>query len=242
MPSSTLARCVCLAAVAILILLAPRVMGQCEGRWLYGPNQALLGVAGGDARINATTLWDPDGPGGQDAWLVVAGNFTHAGTVAAANIAAWNGSDWRAFGSGLTEGRDYTQVYALTVFNGDLIAGGRFEASGNDDVYNIARWDGSAWRPLSTGMNSNVHSLTVYDGVLIAGGWFFTAGGVSADSIARWDGASWSALDPGGASDVTSLTVYDGELIIAGTNLNYGGVGGRIARWNGTTFAPLAGC
>jgi hypothetical protein len=61
-------------------------------------------------------------------------------------------------------------VFALTVYNGELIAGGGFTYAGGVTCNYIARWNGSQWQPLGTGMNNWVYALTVYNGELIAGG------------------------------------------------------------------------
>ena len=45
-------------------------------------------------------------------------------------------------------------VYALTVYNGNLIAGGYFTTAGGTSANYIASWDGTAWSPLGSGMNS----------------------------------------------------------------------------------------
>ena len=42
------------------------------------------------------------------------------------NIASWNGTTWSALGTGLS----YYYDYALTVYNGELIAGGLFTTAG----------------------------------------------------------------------------------------------------------------
>ena len=94
-------------------------------------------------------------------------------------------------------GGQYTFVFALTVYNGELIAGGFFTTAGGTKTSNIARWDGATWSPLASGMNSSVRDLTVYNGELIAGGDFHYAGGTPANFIARWDGAIWSPLGSG---------------------------------------------
>ena len=39
-------------------------------------------------------------------------------------------------------------VGALTVYKGELIAGGDFATAGAVEVNNIARWDGNNWNPL----------------------------------------------------------------------------------------------
>ena len=73
-----------------------------------------------------------------DGNLVVAGQFSQAGSVATTNIARWNGSTWQAYESGLSG-----HVEALAVLSGDLVAGGGLIASGQDKC--LARWTGSSW-------------------------------------------------------------------------------------------------
>ena len=74
----------------------------------------------------------------------------------------------------------------MTVFNGELIAGGQFDRAGGMVAKHIAYWNGSTWHALADGMNGGVWALTVYNGELIAGGLFGRAGGVEANYIARW--------------------------------------------------------
>jgi hypothetical protein len=126
-----------------------------------------------------------------------------------------------------------TWVQALTVYSGELIAGGLFTTAGGVAANNIAAWDGFSWSTLGSGMNSRVTSLTIYDGQLIAGGFFTAAGGVAADYIALWEGSVWLPLGSGMNSYVRSLSVYDGELIAAGDFTTAGGgTASRIARWS----------
>jgi hypothetical protein len=42
------------------------------------------------------------------------------------------------------------------VWNGDLIAGGWFTTAGGQTVNRIARWDGSAWHPFTSGGQTGV--------------------------------------------------------------------------------------
>jgi len=131
-------------------------------------------------------------------------------------------------------------VDALTVYNGELIAGGYFITAGGLDVNYIARWDGSSWQSLGGGMNGTVFALTVYNDQLIAGGNFTKAGDVNADYIARWDGSSWQPLGNGMNGAVYALSVYDGQLIAGGGFTTAGGISAnRIARWDDSTWQPL---
>ena len=154
--------------------------GDCPKQWLYGPDQGVPGV---DGEVKAATAWDPDGGGPEPELLVVGGEFSVAGTIAANNIAAWDGSSWQTLGSGMNE-----RVHALAVYNGELIAGGRFTTAGGAERSHIARWDGSSWQPLGEGVDGSVLAFAVFNDELIAGGWFTTAGGGECNDIARWDG------------------------------------------------------
>ena len=82
-------------------------------------------------------------------------------------------------------------VYALAFdASGNLYAGGGFTTAGGVSANRIAKWDGSSWSALGSGMNSTVNALAVdASGNLYAGGYFTTAGGVSANYIAKWDGS-----------------------------------------------------
>ncbi|HQL55223.1 MAG TPA: hypothetical protein PLQ87_10995, partial [Phycisphaerae bacterium] len=58
---------------------------------------------------------------------------------------------WVPLGSGM--GGSAPFVYALTVYNNDLIAGGLFTTAGGVACNRIARWNGSVWQALGSGMN-----------------------------------------------------------------------------------------
>ena len=212
------------------------------------------------------TTWDPDGDGPQNAQLVAGGNFNFAGGVAANRIARWDGSSWQPFGSGMS-----SQVLALTTWDPDgdgplpphLVAGGAFVTAGGATVDRIARWDGSAWQPLDSGMNNLVHALTTWDpdgpgplpAQLVAGGDFSTAGGVTVNRISRWDGSAWQAFDSGmvggdsfNPGSVFAMTTWDPdgpgplpeELVAGGGFTAAGGVPVNfMARWDGSAWQPF---
>lgn len=178
--------------------------------------------------------------------LYVAGTFTLAGGVPANRIAKWTGSSWSALGSGLTGG-SYPIANALAAdSSGNIYVGGGFLQAGGNPVNRIAKWDGSAWQALSTGMDNDVYALAVAsDGSLYAAGTFSNAGGVSANGIARWNGTTWSALGSGltfsfgqGGWCITfdsKHNVYVGGLFSAARSTP----ASNIAAWNGTTWFAL---
>ena len=199
--------------------------------------------------IRAFAVFD-DGSGPA---LYAGGDFSSAGGVSANNIAKWNGVTWSPLGSG-TVGL----VWALTVFDDGsgagpaLYAGGLFTTAGGMSANRIAKWDGTSWSALGSGLNNPVAALAVFDDGsgagpgLYAGGHFSSAGGVPAGRVAKWDGASWSNLEggiPSGA--VFALAVFDdgsGEALYAGGGgfTSAGGVpANRIAKWDGSSWASL---
>jgi len=136
-----------------------------------------------------------------------------------------------------------------------LYVGGFFTTAGGVPASCIAKWDGSAWAPLGTGMNTDdpeaypvVTELTVHnDGngaALYAGGNFQTAGGAAALNIAKWNGLAWSSLSTGMNDFVYALTEFndgtDLSLYAGGSFISAGGqLVNRVAKWDGTAWSPL---
>jgi len=178
------------------------------------------GIPGANSTVRAMVV---DGSGN----LYVGGDFPLIGTVVANRIAKWNGSAWSALGSGVAGG-SFPSVYALAVIGSDLYAGGRFTKAGGVNIgYGIAKWNGSAWSALGTGMDHQVNALAVIGSDLYAGGNFDTAGGTSANYIAKWNGSAWSALGTGMNGGVGALAFgstghlyLGGSFIFAGTTLS----------------------
>ncbi len=60
-----------------------------------------------------------------------------------------------------------TFVYAFVVFDDGtgpaLYAGGDFRTAGGAIFYYIAKWTGTSWAALGSGMNNTVRGLTVFD-------------------------------------------------------------------------------
>jgi hypothetical protein len=152
-------------------------------------------------------------------------------------INAWNGTSWETIGSlGGVPGTP--QGFALAVFNGQLIAGGRFKTINGVDAHYLAAWDGATWAPVAGGPDSTVAAMTNYDGKLAVGGAFRHVGSIEASGIALFDGASWSSFDSGVNGQVTVLHEYQGDLYLGGYFSQAGNKASSfIARWLG---APVA--
>jgi trimeric autotransporter adhesin len=192
--------------------------------------------------------------------IVAGGVFTKAGAVNARNIARWDGAAWSPLGSGLTgfmQGTtDASRLLGLAVLaNGDVVAGGYFTTAGGVSAKNIARWNGTVWSEIGSGVTSTdgfspfvSAFLELPNGDLVVGGHFTAAGGVGAKHIARWDGATWTALGSGLAGGLAGvpIAVYqfvrmpNGDLVACGDFTVAGGVTvNRIARWDGAAWSSM---
>ena len=84
MQSLFLARSVFFASLA---LLANELAAQLPCARVWQPGQPFAGI---DGPMYRAVAWDPDGSGPQTEQVVVAGAFTSAGAVAAANLAVYD--------------------------------------------------------------------------------------------------------------------------------------------------------
>lgn len=171
-----------------------------------------LGVRGDGARVMSLHSFD-DGNGPA---LFAGGRLDRAGSIATEGIARWDGASWSDVGGGIAYPGSFPEVHAMTTFDGglgpELIVGGYFTTAGGLPASNIARWNGSSWSPLGSGVNAIVTSLTVCDlgagDVLVAGGDFTFAGGVAVSALASWNGVAWAPLGPG-FQWVSAVCVHD---------------------------------
>jgi hypothetical protein len=104
----------------------------------------------------------------------------------------------------------------------------------------VARWIGSSWSALGSGLNGGVNALAVSGSTLYAGGNFTTAGGKAANNIAQWDGSNWSALASGMNAGVSALAVSGNTLYAGGWFTDAGGIAANyIAQWSGSSWSAL---
>ena len=131
-------------------------------------------------------------------------------------------------------------VYAMAWDGTNLYAGGWFKTAGGVDANYIAKWNGSSWSPLGTGMDSYVYALACDGNNLYAGGHFTSAGGISANYIAKWNGSIWSPLGGGMDQDVKTMAIDGTNLYVGGAFTTAGGVSANhVAKWNGISWSSL---
>ncbi len=185
--------------------------------------------------------------------LYAGGAFTYATNAGPSAlrvnyVGKWNGSAWSALASGLNG-----TVSALAASGTDLYAGGSFTyatnaGAGAVPVNYVAKWNGSAWSALGSGMSDPVYALAVSGSDLYAGGSFDYATNtgpevVNVRAIARWNGNVWSPLGSG----IGGFSPYVGTLVVSDADLYAGGdfviAGGKVsafaARADISMFIPL---
>lgn len=171
--------------------------------------------------------------------LYVGGQFLTAGGVPdTSKVAKLTSSTWSRLGEGFTSGLVATFAKSGT----DIYAGGNFTTTGATTVNGIAKWNGTAWSALGSGVSGGgavVEALAVdASGNLWAGGNFTSVGGVAANNIARWNGSSWSPIVCGDFNGVNGTVraiapQSDGSIIAAGFFTSAGGKSGTtyLARY-----------
>ncbi len=166
-----------------------------------------------------------------DGEVYACGTFEQIGNRSVNHVARWNGKVWSPLGTGSP-----AAVYALTVFDGQIYAGG---------VGWLARWDGSAWNDVGSPAGA-VKCLATSVSHLYVGGGFTDLGGTPLLNLAKGDGSSWTPLG-GGLEGFCSPEVSD--LWVAGSNVYAVGSFFRepgsatplrgVGQWDGTTWNAI---
>ena len=162
----------------------------------------------------------------------------------------FSGAQWTSMGT--VVGAD-SMVYCYTEdTNGNLYMGGSFSVIGTNIVLSIAKWDGTRWSALGTGLSGTVYAMAFVGTNLYAGGsfnWSPSPSGVGNGTflgqIGKWNGTTWSALGGGLNTTVRALAVSDTNLYVGGDFTTAGSspsptiTANRIAMWNGSAWSAL---
>jgi len=139
----------------------------------------------------------------------------------------------------LTSGISGEKVTKLLMNGSDLyVAGVDFTSAGGKTCNSIAKWNGSEWSSLGSGLTlsdgtpGSVNYLLMNGSHLYVGGYFRNAGGVQCNSIAKYTISTvvWSALSSGltqsnGSPENAYYLLMNGsDLYVAGKFLRAGGV------------------
>jgi len=119
--------------------------------------------------------------------LVVGGPFDAIGGAEIPNLAAWNGSQWKAIGGGVSHEGNFVFVTKVLPYGDGLFVAGGFDHAGVTPAQNIAWFDGRAWHALDGGVSDLVAAMVVKDDVLYVGGALLHADGKPSSHLGAWD-------------------------------------------------------
>ncbi len=196
------------------------------------PGQAAPGDENWDARFNQPLL----APGTVSLLAVagrtlyVGGSFCQAGTVAANNYAAWDGTNWSA----LPWGTYY--IAGITASGTSLYAAGWFGFSSGGQAWGAARWDGNGWTFIelpdfpSLIAPSDDGACVIGSGMNATGDygqWVATISGTNAKTLGFFTNAY-----------LKSVASRQGEVFVAGSFYDLEGT--NLLRWDGSNWSGLA--
>ena len=165
--------------------------------------------------------------------IYAGGYFASAGAINLNNIARWNGSSWFDVGGGV-EGYRHDMDFAddewgfirdMAVIGTDLYVGGWFQTAGGISANRIAKWNGSTWSPMGSGLggtvpngtsyyNGSAYTISAIGNELYVGGEFRSAGGNPSYYFAHW---GTSVTPPSPVPDFTGFTrITSGPVVTDG--------------------------
>ncbi|NLG44307.1 MAG: hypothetical protein GX547_13760 [Phycisphaerae bacterium] len=208
----------------------------------------------------ALTVYNPptgEGPGlyvGASVYIPAEDRWLH--------VQRFDGTSWSALGEDVALGIRTMAVHDDGKGPALYVAGENYEGLTGFQANGIAKWDGTSWSALGTGISEDhVEALCSFDDgrgpALYVGGRFHKAGGVVSPAIARWDGSAWSDVGGGlrdsgysgwyGQAEVRSLAVFDDGTgpalyVTGGFTCTYpdGAVPlPGFAKWDGQQWSPV---
>ena len=198
---------------------------------------------------------------GSDIYVGGTFSFLGDGVTSAKYITKWNGSAWSTLTSGASNGVN-SIVSAISVSGSDVYVGGSFTllGDGTTSAKYIAKWNGTSWTALSSGLStaaerstpkgisipassgSSVFALNINGSNVYVGGSFTLLGDGTTlvNYLAMWNGSSWATIGSGnnGVNNTVNAIAISGTDIYVGgsfTLLGDGTSAKYIAKWSTIT-------
>ncbi|HLO41084.1 MAG TPA: GC-type dockerin domain-anchored protein [Phycisphaerales bacterium] len=210
-----------------------------------------------DSSVIATTTWQPGGQFGDEIQLIAGGSFTRQGSLPMRYISRLSQNQWLPIGDGFNG-----DVRHLTTWDSDgaqgsltpnIIAVGAFTAAGTVPALGAARWNGTQWLAMDTGLTGSMTGLIVWHadgnaappGELLAYGSNLKSGTRSLGCIARWSGSQWVAFDSNVTGDVMKMEIWypngmaQPPRLAALGGLSVAGAACKIAVLEGSTWSGM---
>ena len=178
--------------------------------------------------------------------LYVAGRFTTAGSVAAKNVACWDGTNWMALGDGLPlDVQAPSRAGLMAYHDGNLYVVSSIIGNPPNRIAAVWRWDGTNWAAIGRCANywEHVIGISVFHGELYVAGQFSGFGGIQADNLARWDGTNWAGVGSQSTTadgSITTISATTNALYLGGGFSMIAGMPARsVARWDGNEWSGV---
>jgi hypothetical protein len=106
----------------------------------------------------------------------------------------------------------------MLVFQNELYIAGDFHTSTGDPGNCIAKWNGTSWSSVGTGLNAGgqLFCITAFQNEIYVGGSFLTIAGVAFPFIAKWNGINWNGLGSAFNNGVECFAPHGNDLFIGG--------------------------
>ncbi len=159
-------------------------------------------------------------------------------------VVNWDDTLWREIGYWDGTVSNFGEISCMAVYKGELYVGGNILNIKGKLTKGIARWDGSKWRSVRSGITGgwrDVSAMAVYRDELYIGGSFTGVDSQLCLGVAKWNGSTWSPVGSG----INSNSSVGGMVVDTVKNVLYmvGGfdyAGGikvnGVAQWDGTKW------
>ena len=166
-------------------------------------------------------------------------------------ILHWDNPGWTIIGRGLSRPDARHHAFLASTYlhsSGELYVSGRFTDVNGESMKGIARWDGSNWHALGSGLGDPINvvgyanSFLEYGEKLIVGGTFLNAGDLEVGYIAAWNGAAWERF--GHFNEPVSILAQHPELgLYAAGHFESSAsrITKHIAQWDGKGWDHVGG-
>lgn len=143
----------------------------------------------------------------------------------------WNGTVWTMVGEKLIwSDQIELTISSILVVAGKIHISGYFDKSGDIVLNNIARWSGTTWEAMDSGMGMiyyppHVRCMVQNGDKIYAGGMFISAGNTQQANLSCWKEGRWTPVGVGPSGEVKAVASDGTKEYIAG---DFKGAEGRL--------------
>jgi hypothetical protein len=162
-------------------------------------------------------------------------------------VVNWDDTLWREIGYWKGTVSNSGNIHCMAVYKGELYVGGNILNIKGITAKGIARWNGTQWRSVRSGITGgwrDVTAMAVYKDELYIGGSFTGVDSQLCLGVAKWNGNTWSPVGTGlaagsGGGSVGGIVVdsVKNVLYLVGGFQYAGGIKvNGVAQWDGTKW------